>query len=139
MATVGEHGTQSTSEAKSQVGILVSMKKLLFVFCLLSTTIYAQQAPLPRPTVPSKYCLLFTLGSTFYVTGLRLDYGQNQRKGMAVQDGPLSTLASEIERYTSIPAALSYLDSQGWELVQASTLPDDKSGQVGYLLRRRMP
>jgi hypothetical protein len=115
------------------------MKQLLFTLCLLSTTVYAQKSPLPPPNVPSKYCLLYTLGSSFYATGLRLDYGQNQRKEMAVQDGSLSTLASAIERFTSVPAALSYLDSQGWDLVQSSTLPDDKSGQVGYLLRRRTP
>lgn len=117
--------------------ILASMKHLLFVLCLLTTSVYAQQVTLPRPNTPVKYCLLYTLSSTFYATSVRLDYGQNQRKELAVQDASLKALATDIERYLSVPAALNYLDSQGWELVQAATLPDEKSGQVGYLLRRR--
>jgi hypothetical protein len=71
---------------------------------------------------------------------VRLDYGQNQRKKQVVADGALAALAAlaaAVEEFTSVPAALSYLDSQGWELVQAATLPDDKTGQIGYLLRRR--
>jgi hypothetical protein len=68
---------------------------------------------------------------------MRLDYGQNQRKKQVVADGALAALVAAVEEFTSVPAALSYLDSQGWELVQAATLPDDKTGQIGYLLRRR--
>ncbi len=68
---------------------------------------------------------------------MRLDYGQNQKKEMAVQDDVLAALAEGVERYTSVPSALSYLDSQGWELVQVATLPDDKTAQVGYLLHRK--
>jgi hypothetical protein len=113
------------------------MKHCLLALCLLATTAHAQQSILPRPSAPSKYCLLYTVGSYFYATSLRLDYGQNQRKEIAVQDGSLSALASDMERFTSVPAALSYLDSKGWELVQAATFPDEKSGQVGYLLRRK--
>jgi|GEM_PF-6040588 len=114
------------------------VKPLLVALCLLATTAHAQQPIAPRLSVPSKYCLLYTIGSYFYATSLRLDYGQNQRKEMAVQDSSLSALASAIERFSSVPAALSYLDSQGWELVQSSTFPDEKSGQVGYLLRRKL-
>lgn len=114
------------------------MKYLVFaLLCLLAPTAHAQQATSLQPSAPGKYCLLYTIGSYFYATGLRLDYGQNQRKEMAVQDGVLSTLASDIERFTSVPAALSYLDSHGWELVLGATFPDEKSGQVGYLLRRK--
>jgi len=113
------------------------MKYLFFALCLLATAAQAQRAPLPPLATPVKYCLLYTFGANFYATALRLDYGQNQRKELAVQDNSLAALADAIDRFTSVPAALSYLDGQGWELVQAATLPDDKSGHVGYLLRRR--
>lgn len=113
------------------------MKTLLVAFCLLSMTVHAQQLPPPRLTTPVKYCLLYTLGSTFYASSVRLDYGQNQRKDLAVQDSSLAALAAAMERFSSVPAALSYLDSHGWELVQAATLPGDKTGHIGYLLRRR--
>lgn len=52
-------------------------------------------------------------------------------------DGALAALVDAVEGFTLVPATLSYLDSHGWELVQAATLPDDKTGQIGYLLRRR--
>jgi hypothetical protein len=113
------------------------MKYLLVAFCLLSPLVYAQQSSLPPPATPVKYCLLYTLGARFYASSMRLDYGQNQRKKQVVADGALAALAAAVEEFTSVPAALSYLDSQGWELVQAATLPDDKTGQIGYLLRRR--
>jgi hypothetical protein len=117
--------------------ILGWMKYLLVAFCLLSLTLRAQQSSIPPPASPVKYCLLYTLGSSFYASSVRLDYGQNQRKKRVVADSSLAALAAAIEEFTSVPAALSYLDSQGWELVQAATLPDDKTGQIGYLLRRR--
>jgi hypothetical protein len=113
------------------------MKYLLVAFCLLSPTVHAQQSFVPPPTTPVKYCLLYTLGSSFYASSVRLDYGQNQRKKQVVVDGALAALATAVEEFASVPAALSYLDSQGWELVEAATLPDDKTGQIGYLLRRR--
>lgn len=112
------------------------MKYLLLALCLLTTGAYAQSSP-PRPTTPVNYCLLYTLGSYFVKTALRLDYGQNQRKDAAVQDATLASLSTDVEQFTSLPAALSYLDSQGWEPVQAATLPADKTGQVGLLLRRK--
>lgn len=113
------------------------MKHLPFALCLLALGAQAQTAPRPQLATPAKYCLLYTFGASFYATALRLDYGQNQRKELAVQDGSLAALADAVDRFTSVPAALSYLDGQGWELVQAATLPDDKTGHVGYLLRRR--
>jgi hypothetical protein len=113
------------------------MKYLLIAFCLLSPTLHAQKSSVPPPAMPVKYCLLYTLSSSFYASSVRLDYGQNQRKKRVVEDSALATLAAAIEEFSSVPAALSYLDSQGWELVQAATLPDDKTGQIGYLLRRR--
>jgi hypothetical protein len=113
------------------------MKYLLVAFCLLSSTVHAQQSSVPAPATPVKYCLLYTLGSSFYASSVRLDYGQNQRKKWVVADGALAALAAAVEEFTSVPAALSYLDRHGWELVQAATLPDDKTGQIGYLLRRR--
>jgi hypothetical protein len=44
----------------------------------------------------------------------------------------LAALATAIEEFTSVSAARSYLDSQGWEFVQAATLPEEKTGQIGY-------
>ncbi|WP_198992964.1 hypothetical protein [Hymenobacter sp. BT559] len=100
-------------------------------------TVHAQRSPVVPTAPPVKYCLLYTLGSNFYASSMRLDYGQNQRKKRVVEDSSLATLATTIEEFTSVPAALSYLDSQGWELVQAATLPNDQTGHIGYLLRRR--
>ena len=114
------------------------MKYLFLALCLLTTTAHAQQAAAPHLAAPVRYCLLYTLGYYFSKTSVRLDYGQNQRKELAVQDGALAALAEEMEHFTSVPAALSYLDSKGWELVQAATLPEDKTAQVGYLLRRKL-
>lgn len=98
---------------------------------------HAQQSFIPTPATPVKYCLLYPLGSSFYGSSVRLDYGQNQRKKWVVADGALAALADAVEEFTSVPTALSYLDSYGRELVQAATLPDDKTGQIDYLLRRR--
>ena len=113
------------------------MKYLFLALCLLITTAHAPGAAAPRPATPVRYCLLYTLGYYFSKTSVRLDYGQNHRKELAVQDGALAVLAEEMEHFTWVPAALSYLDSKGWELVQAATLPEDKTAQVGYLLRRK--
>jgi hypothetical protein len=113
------------------------MKYLLVTCCLLRLPVHAQKSPVVLPATPVKYCLLYTLGSSFYAPSVRLDYGQNQRKKLVVEDNALATLAATVEAFASVPAALSYLDSQGWELVQAATLPSDRTGHIGYLLRRR--
>jgi hypothetical protein len=110
------------------------MKHLLLALVLfLATTVHAQTAS------PVKYCLLYTLNDSFHGTRLRLDYGQNMSLDEPpVQDGALAALATKIKRFDSVPAALSHLDSQGWEVVQTITLSAGTSvGQTGFLLRRR--
>lgn len=89
---------------------------LLLALGLLATGAHAQSSSPPAKTNCSpQYCLLYTLGAYFVKKGLRLDYSQKQRKHLAVQDAALAALATAVERFTSLPAALSYLDSQGWE------------------------
>ncbi|RZJ94279.1 MAG: hypothetical protein EOO60_03405 [Hymenobacter sp.] len=108
------------------------MKHLLLALSLLlATGAHAQTA------LPPKYCLLYTRGSSFASIGLRLDYGQNLPKELVVQDATLLNLAKQIERFNSVPGALTYLDSQGWEVAQVATLHSGAASEVGYLLRRR--
>jgi hypothetical protein len=109
------------------------MKYLLLACGLsLATVVNAQT------TAPPKYCLLYTKGGSFSSPGLRLDYGQNLSKELAVQDAALATLTQYIERLHSVPAALNHLDSQGWEVIQATSLPDGNAqGSASFLLRRK--
>lgn len=118
------------------------MKSLLFVcFLLLVTVVHAQKNSAVLPTVPISYCMLVTEGAHFSGLNLTLDYGQHQGKA-SVQDAALASVAEQVARFTSVPAALNYLYSLGWECIQTATLPYEGSpnylkGEMGYLLRRR--
>lgn len=120
------------------------MKHLLLTCCLLlAGTARAQKNSAPLPAAPIVYCLLVVDGSYFSSVSLSLDYGQQQGKS-SVQDAALAEAASQVRRFTSVPACLNYLHSLGWECVQSATLPNETSshyvqGQIGYLLRRRTP
>lgn len=121
------------------------MKHLLLICCLLlATTVYAQKKPVlpPPPTAPIVYCMLVVDGSYFSSTTLRLDYGQGQK--VPIEDTALAEIASQVSKFTSVPAGLNYLYSVGWECIQTATLPNETSGhyvegQIGYLLRHRTP
>ena len=106
---------------------------MLLALCLVVATVaHAQTAP------RVKYCLLYTRDRSFSSITLRLDYGQFERKN-TVQDAALATLSNQVMDMHSVPAALSYLDSQGWELVQTATMPSGPAsdGSVGFLLHRK--
>jgi hypothetical protein len=55
-------------------------------FMLLSPTLPAHKVVVPLPAPPVKYCLLNTVGTSFYVSSGRLAYGQNQRQKRVVKE-----------------------------------------------------
>jgi hypothetical protein len=116
------------------------MKHLLLACCLLSnvTTIYAQTSPGPagRTVASVRYCLLIVKQKPFGGTSLHLDFGQDQRHNPVLR-ADLDLAARQVARFTSVPAALGYLDGIGWEFVQANTLPASlfALGRADYLLR----
>lgn len=96
---------------------------------------------MPPPATPTVYCLLIVYGTSFNAVQLTLDYGQHQDYA-PVQDATLAAQADQVRHIQSVPAALNYLYSQGWESIQTATLPNETSnhyvqGEIGYLLRRR--
>lgn len=117
------------------------MKNLLLAFfLLLTTTAYAQKNAAPLPAAPIIYCMLVAEGGHFSGLNLSLDYGQNQGR-LSMRDTALANVAQQVARFSSVPAALNYLHSLGWECVQTSTLPYEGSpnylkGEIGYLLKR---
>lgn len=124
------------------------MKYLLTLTVLLffvgSAHAQRKQRPQPPPslTVPIVYCEL--VGSASYnIWDLSLDYGQEAPA--LVQDTDLAEANAYVGKLTSFAAALNYLYSRGWEVVNSSIVPRDldKSGtisnRVRYLLRRRTP
>lgn len=119
------------------------MKHYLLALCLLLATAASAQKkqPVLLPTSPVAYCLLVVSGRYFITDAhLQLDYGQNMQQ--PVQNTELAALAEQVWHFTSVPAGLNYLYSQGWECVQNATLTTETSGhyvesQIGYLLRRR--
>jgi hypothetical protein len=120
--------------------ILGDMKHLLLACCLLPSvyTLYAQTSPAPavRPVASVRYCLLIVKQKPFGGTSLRLDFGQGQRHNPVIRED-LDLAARTVARFTSVPAALGYLDGIGWECVQSSTVPPSlfAQGRADYLLR----
>jgi hypothetical protein len=124
------------------------MKYLLLftVLLLLAGSAHAQRKqrpqPLPPLTVPTMYCELWRRES-YSIGALSLDYGQDAPS--LVQDTDLEEANAYVGKLTSAMAALNYLYSRGWEVVNTSDVPYDvdKTGtienRVRYLLRRRTP
>jgi hypothetical protein len=79
--------------------------------------------------------------AAYSIWTLSLDYGQEASS--LVQDADLAEANTYVGKLTSIAAALNYLYSRGWEVVNSSAVPYDvdKSGTISnrirFLLRRR--
>ena len=116
------------------------MKHLLLACCLLANvaTPYAQTSPGPagRPVASVRYCVLSVRQKPFGGNSLRLDFGQDQRPDPVLR-ADLALAARQVARFTSVAAALGYLEGIGWECVQATTLPPSlfAQGRADYLLR----
>jgi hypothetical protein len=120
------------------------MKQLLLAAFLCVTAAahaqkHTQKVVAPLPAAPIIHCMLIATGRVFENEVLTLDYGQNS--ALQAQDSVLATAAKQVHRLDSVPAALNYLYSLGWECVQTTTLTRDGSSslesEIGYLLRRR--
>jgi hypothetical protein len=120
------------------------MKHLLFAALLCVTAAahaqkHTQKVVVPLPAAPITHCMLIATGRFFENESLTLDYGQNS--ALKVQDSVLTIAAKQVRRLDSVPAALNYLYSLGWECVQTTALPKETASsidsEIGYLLRRR--
>jgi hypothetical protein len=121
---------------------LLTLTVLLFFVGSAQAQRKQRSQPPPPLTVPIVYCEL--VGSASYsIWDLSLDYGQEAPA--LVQDTDLAEANAYVGKLTSVAAALNYLYSRGWEVVNSSIVPRDldKSGtisnRVRYLLRRRTP
>jgi hypothetical protein len=119
---------------------LLTLTVLLFFVGSAQAQRKQRPQPLPPLTVPIVYCEL--VGRAAYSSWtLSLDYGQEAPS--LVQDADLAEANAYVGKLTSIAAALNYLYSRGWEVVNSSALPYDvdKSGSISnrmrFLLRRR--
>jgi hypothetical protein len=112
---------------------------LLAAFLCVAAAAHAQKHPqkvvVPLPAAPITHCMLIATGRIFENETLALDYGQNS--ALKAQDSVLAIADKQVRRLDSVPAALNYLYSLGWECVQTTALTRDVDSEIGYLLRRR--
>jgi hypothetical protein len=133
----------------------------LFFWLLLATPVLsrAQAAPPPAttPAVATQYCTLVAVGSTYSGMQFQLDYGRQVKKYLSAPEAAEAKADQvALNDIFTIPDALNFLSSHGWECIGVSTITSSLSGptttsfvprtggtlavghaEVQYLLRRR--
>ncbi|MBF9236208.1 hypothetical protein I2I05_02255 [Hymenobacter sp. BT683] len=109
----------------------------LAAFGLAAPAAFSQTVPAsPAARAPQyEYCILVLNSSYFDGKDVRLEFGQSVKN--APQNLELTQANATVRKLASVPGALNYMSSQGWECTNVTTLSSGTSiPDTGYLLRR---
>ena len=87
-----------------------------------------------------QYCLLMATATTRLLSPkvtITLDYGQ-ETGIWANNDNRIKDETGRVQAFNSIVDALNYMNSRGWEFVNAYVLPVQTQNVYHYLMRRRV-
>lgn len=127
-------------------------QKLLFIILLLSTLSYSQKKsqaerqaildakkemakiePREKLNYQTKYCLLLATGKLFTNdVDIRIDYGQD---ATFFEDTKIRDENGRIIKFNSVMDALNYMDSLGWEFINAYDATIGNQNVYHYLLK----
>jgi hypothetical protein len=112
------------------------MKKITFLICLLTATLFSYS----QQTVPSKvieqYCSLNIMPRLLSnKVNIDIDYG-NPRKLFSFKDNRVKDENGKAKKFNTAVEALNYMSSQGWKLVNAFTITEGGSAVIRYIMKR---
>ena len=119
------------------------MKKiiLLALFCAAGiSSAQAQTEPAPAPssfTRTEEYCQVLATSKLLSTkVTITVDYGQ-ETKLFAFKDTRLKDATGQVQAFNSVIDALNYMNSQGWEFVNAYAITLSGQNVYHYVMRRK--
>lgn len=120
------------------------MKKLLLAFALSSVAALPTFAQTEQASVPAsfkrteEYCLVLATSKLMSTkVTITIDYGQ-ETKLFAFKDARVKDETGKVQAFNSVIDALNYMNSQGWEFVNAYTITVSGQNVYHYVMRRRV-
>ena len=113
---------------------------LLFAMAALTTPHLAHaQAVIGTPVKQTEqYCLVLATSKLFSTkVTVALDYGQETKLFGMNASSQVKDEAGKIQSFNSVVDALNYMNSQGWEFVNAYVVTIANQNVYHYLMRRR--
>ena len=115
------------------------MKALLITVVLLSVSLvsFAQpSAPIAQgPVRTEEYCQLKTFQKFNGKINISIDYGQQQK---LIALNLFRDATGRAIEFNSVVDALNWLNTQGWEFVNAYAMVNDGDSCTYYVMRRRL-
>lgn len=115
------------------------MKKFLLIIVVFSNTVFSQEQKKLEPTSKrtEEYCLILASSKLFSTkVDISIDFGQETK---LFSDSRYKDQEGKVKVFNSVIDALNYMNSKGWEFVNAYAISIQGSGQVyHYLMKRKI-
>jgi tryptophan synthase beta subunit len=108
------------------------------MFCCSQAAQAQDSTPTPTVKQTEQYCMVMATARPFTTkVTVTLDYGQ-ATKLFGMNDNVVKDEAGKITAFNSVVDALNYMNSQGWEFVNAYAITIAGQNVYHFLMRRRL-
>lgn len=109
----------------------------LFALLLTTTAVFAQSSGNGTTKQTEQYCLVVGTARLMSTkVNITVDYGQETK--FFGDKGAIKDEAGNLQKFNSVIDALNYMNSQGWEFVNAYVISVGGQNVYHYLMRRHL-